>query len=62
MSPAEFAVRARQLGLELDPDDLAELHRGWTGLQAQLARLRDPPPQPTEPPAHLFTVPRPAPE
>jgi hypothetical protein len=37
---AVFCARARELGLALAEDDLAELWRGWQGLQPQLERLR----------------------
>ncbi|WP_170984784.1 hypothetical protein [Roseomonas sp. AR75] len=42
MTLAEFTAWARRLGLErLTAEDLAELHRGWLGLQPQLQRVRD---------------------
>ncbi len=42
MTLAEFTAWATRLGLgKLTPDDLAELHRGWLGLQPQLARVRE---------------------
>jgi hypothetical protein len=37
---AAFARRAAELGLELTPTDLAELERGWRGMQSQLERVR----------------------
>jgi hypothetical protein len=37
---AAFRQRTAALGLELSDEDLAELARGWQGLQPQLARLR----------------------
>ena len=53
MTLAEFTAWATRLGLDrLTEDDLAELHRGWLGLQPQLARVRaglraeDLPPEP----------------
>lgn len=59
MTAAEFVARAAQLGLELNPEDLNELHRGWTGLQPQLARLRLAGLARTERPGHAFVVPPP---
>jgi hypothetical protein len=42
MTLAEFTAWAARLGLDrLTADDLAELHRGWLGLQPQLARVRE---------------------
>jgi hypothetical protein len=42
MTAGEFAAWAKRLGLErLSENDLAELHRGWLGLQPQVQRLRD---------------------
>lgn len=52
----EFAARAAQLGLALSAEDLDELHRGWTGLQPQLARVRDGLDR-WERPAHRFVLP-----
>jgi len=43
---ALFRQRTATLGLAFSEEDLAELFRGWQGLQPQLARLRrdlDPP-------------------
>jgi hypothetical protein len=57
VTEAEFAHRAAQIGLALEPDDLAELHRGWTGLQPQLVLLREAGLEMTEPPAHRFSPP-----
>jgi hypothetical protein len=37
---AAFRQRTAALGLAFNDDDLAELLRGWAGLQPQLARLR----------------------
>ena len=37
---AAFRQRTAALGLKFSDDDLAELARGWAGLQPQLARLR----------------------
>jgi hypothetical protein len=37
---AAFKQRTAALGLAFDDEDLAELARGWKGLQPQLARLR----------------------
>ncbi len=48
-------VRAEELGLQLEADDLAELLKGWQGMQRQLAIVReglmpeDRPPRPTLP-------------
>jgi hypothetical protein len=42
MTLAEFAAWARRLGLDrLSEEDLGQLHRGWLGMQPQLARLRE---------------------
>jgi hypothetical protein len=42
VTEAEFAAWAERLGLgRLDAADLAQLHRGWLGLQPQLQRLRE---------------------
>ncbi|WP_372622176.1 hypothetical protein [Falsiroseomonas sp.] len=57
MTLAEFTAWAQRLGLErLSRDDLEQLHRGWLGLQPQLARVREglraedgPPPPPLGP-------------
>jgi hypothetical protein len=54
MTLAEFTAWARRLGLDrLSEQDLDQLHRGWLGMQPQLARLREglhaedgPPPPP----------------
>jgi len=51
---AEFTAWAARLGLQrLSAEDLAQLHRGWLGLQPQLAWVREglraedaPPPPP----------------
>ena len=41
MTLAEFTAWAARLGLDrLKEDDLAELHRGWLGMQRQLDRVR----------------------
>jgi len=37
---AAFKQRTMTLGLAFSDEDLAELQRGWLGLQPQLARLR----------------------
>ena len=37
---AAFKARTAALGLAFSEEDLAELYRGWQGLQPQLARLR----------------------
>jgi hypothetical protein len=37
---AAFKRRTAALGLVFSDEDLAELKRGWEGLQPQLARLR----------------------
>jgi hypothetical protein len=37
---AAFRERTAALGLRFSDEDLAELARGWEGLQPQLARLR----------------------
>lgn len=39
-SAAAFRQRTAALGLAFSDEDLAELQRGWEGLQPQLARLR----------------------
>lgn len=42
MTLDDFRVWAVRLGLtKLSDDDLVQLHRGWLGLQPQLARLRE---------------------
>ncbi len=48
-----FRLKLAERGLALADDDVAELYRGWRGLQPQLERLRRdlPPPAPgNEPP------------
>lgn len=59
MTLDEFRAWAARLGLaKLSEEDLAQLHRGWLGLQPQLARLREGLKPEDRPPAPPLGAPR----